>query len=303
MIEFGRIVPVVNEHCTNVQRAVSYLEDLYDSYPNFYDPSAIILTSRDSAQTVRDVRGGTRDGDLVVVVGGDGTIGATAEAIGGRDITMLTTWAGNGNDSSRDLNGEADARPIHELLRDGKSVAVHPLAVTVDSMKTFKAVNYFEIGSNPKGAKMLNSDWWRNLPGYDNDRLRLWYEKAMLPPTAFFSLRFPVTEHGVTRKLVNFTAANSHYMAKLAELPVHLDEPRAFLTEAATQPGLLPWAIQAVRGTLRGEYLEKGGTRELTIGRTVLYHADAEPDVIEKGSRVRLAISEIPFYAVSSRQH
>lgn len=301
MVEFDRIVPIINPRSSNIRRARGYLEDLYDAYPTFYDRGQPpIETTPDLERTIERIQAQTRPGDLVPVLGGDGTISAAAQAITGRDIVMLTTWAGNGNDGSRDLNGEPGERPIHQLIQRGQTVAVYPMTIAIDSLRR-QAINYFEFGCNPKGARLLNSPAWRRLPGYRNDHIRNLYEYAALPPTAFFSRRIPVTEAGATRHLVNFSAIRSHYLAKHALAPVRLSEPRAFTTEVRTQPGLLPWAYQAVRGNLRGDYLEKGQVRSMHIGRTVLYHIDAEPDTIERGSQLSISLAETPFYAVSTR--
>jgi hypothetical protein len=35
----------------------------------------------------------------------------------------------------------------------------------------------------------------------------------------------------------------------------------------------------------------------------VLYHIDAEPGVIEKGSTLELSMADTPFYAVSTRNY
>jgi len=302
MIEFQRIVSVQNPCASNTTRAARYYAELCEAYPQFHDRSLRpIMTTPDRGQTIERIQKHTREGDLLFVQAGDSGYGVTAEAIAGqKDIIMLPGWGGNGNDAARDLNGDPDARPIRDIIEQGEAVAIHPLAITIDALKQ-QALNYYEIGANPKGAKLLNTKLWRNLPGYGNDWLRSMYEYAALPPAAFFSRRFSITEDGVTRRAVNLSAVRSRYAAKHAKFPVSLAEPHAFMTESATPFHLLPWAVRAVRGTLKGNYLELGETRTMRIGRTVLYHIDAEPGVIEKGSTVELAMSAEPSMAVSTR--
>jgi diacylglycerol kinase family enzyme len=303
MTEFERIVPVVNPHSTNIGRAQGYLDDLYDAFPSFTDRNMQpIETTRNAEKTLERILQNTRPGDLVPILGGDGTISAAAQAAAGRDIILLPMWAGNGNDAASDLNGEAGARPMHQLILHGIKKAIHPVDIHIDS-RALQAINYFEVGSNPKGAKLLNTNAWRNLPGYDNDRLRSIYEYAALLPIAFFSRRFPITEDDITRRAVNLSVVRSHHVAKHATFPVSLEETHAFMTESSTPLHLLPWALRALRGTLKGDYLELGQKRSMQIGRTVLYHIDAEPGVIEKGSTLELSMADTPFYAVSTRNY
>lgn len=302
MIEFDRIMPVINPCCSNLPRAQAYLQQIKKAYPRQTIPGLrSIFTSEDPEITTDRVRRYARDGDILEVLGGDSTVKAVASGIAGRDIILDTTYAGNGNDAARDLKGVFGRKHPAKHLEDGEAVAVHPLAVTIDGLTRY-CVNYFGIGASAHGAKLLNSQRWRQLPGYQNDTVRSAYEWLALPATMHLSRRFALREGEEEREILDFTIANGHYLAKHGKLPVHLDEPRAFMFECSNQVGVLPWGLRTIHGKARGNYLEQGERRIMQIGHTVMAHVDGEPFVIEKGCTIAMAIAEKSFLAVRDRR-
>lgn len=302
MIDCQRALRVHNLHCSNFERAAGFADSILEVYPALRDPEAKpIETSIDPGRTIEAIQKTVRPGDLVLVAGGDSTVATTGQAIAGlKDVALLPLWGGNGDDGAHDLNGRATARPAPELVRSGRITTVHFLDVLVDA-ELRRTMNYFEVGWDANFAQLINSDRWRSLPGYHNNRLRLLYEATALPVVAARSRRFPLTEADVTREVLSYLVNNARYMAKLARFPTSLDRHNAVITTVANHLELPAWGLRATTDTLRGEQLDPGQKRTLLVGRTVLAHTDAEPFVVEKGSSVEIGLSDVSFSAVSTR--
>jgi hypothetical protein len=296
-VEFERIVGVVNPECSEHKQGIAQLDEVIRALPADF-PYIEIETNEDFVGTSERLAEVLQPDDLVAPVGGDGTKNAVMRAMLAKGGVMLPIPGGNGNDLERSLHGrQAWPSPL-QLLREGEPVSIHPIQVAVEGMSTLYAINYFGIQATAKGSYTMDQSWYRNLPVADRAEMRAIYEFLLLPPIAFFSRPFFVKENDIVRMAVDMSFMNGSSMAKHGKPPVDIADPHLFMTECRLPLDLLPWAIRGVRGTMNGEYLEKGRQRAFRLGRTVLAHIDAQTFKIPEDREVTVSVAEKPFKAL-----
>ena len=158
-----RVGAVVNPHAGGGNAAALYAA-LADCFPGA-DVDARITTGPD------DVPAAAREqaawADLLVVIGGDGTLREVAAALveSDRETPLFVVPAGRGNSSYRHLYGDADWRDLARRLADG--IEARPLEVgRIDSTPAVEPT-YFVLGFTAGlfRSALDNAERLRVLPG------------------------------------------------------------------------------------------------------------------------------------------
>jgi diacylglycerol kinase family enzyme len=188
-------------------------------------------TSPDRDATVKGIAEAYRPSDLVIVVGGDGTLNTVANAIySAKDKPspeILTTIAGTAADCNRSLNSRnLGERALSNVIGNGRLVAVRALQMQIGSAdgETHYGVNNAGLNFTGRFAVLLNSEEHRSS-----------YLRAMpfLQNTATYmaSLRdrstMDIYRNGnpVPDTLLDWSAVHSHEAAKYGMFDIsHTDD-------------------------------------------------------------------------------
>lgn len=158
-----RVGAVVNPHA-GPGDAAALFGDLASCFPNAEVDARITTGSDDVPPAAREQ---ARWGDLVAVVGGDGTLREVVETLVRADLEtpLFVVPAGRGNSSYRHLHGDDDWRSLARRL--GEGVESRPLEVGRLSAEPPVEAEYYVLGFTAglfRGA-LDNAERLRWLPG------------------------------------------------------------------------------------------------------------------------------------------
>lgn len=172
-IENGRLVLFANPTSSQPERVKRFEEALEDC-PRFSQDMLLVHTQPPwEADNAELLASELREGDIVVVLGGDGTTNAAANGIikaEQQNVKMVSASCGNADDISQSLYGEGffgNEANIFQVLEHGEQ---RPLStIRVDQGGTTRhALGYFGLGLTGMSAERMN------IPGYRRMKEGMW---------------------------------------------------------------------------------------------------------------------------------
>jgi diacylglycerol kinase family enzyme len=126
-------------------------------------------TSPRLEENAYDLAGKIKEGDGLIVVGGDGQLRTAAEAAklaDIKDVVIVPVRAGNSCDGARTFHNKKDVlrgNRLVDLLQRGMPVPVNTLDIVVNGQPYGTAVNYAGIGMTAYSGEAVNGDFVRNV--------------------------------------------------------------------------------------------------------------------------------------------
>ncbi|MFQ3318334.1 MAG: diacylglycerol kinase (ATP) [Natronomonas sp.] len=158
-----RVGAVVNPYAGGGNAAARFAE-LADCFPDAAVDARITTSSNDVGAAAREQ---AEWGDIVVVIGGDGTLREVAAALieAGSETPLFVVPAGRGNSAYRHLYGGEDWQAIARKLAGG--VEVRPLEVGCVESDPHIDPTYFVLGFTAGVFRnaLENAERFRALPG------------------------------------------------------------------------------------------------------------------------------------------
>jgi hypothetical protein len=250
---------------------------------------------------------------VLCIAAGDGTVASAIETLlldpafaAVRDTPILPLWGGNANDLARMLNGSTYRARLGRLLRQGKVLAVHPLACRLEypdgHVVTRIAACYASFGATAFAAHRLNQpghrdNWLHRLPGGRPLRQFLTVVSAFAeaPP-------FTLQDGKSARIVYERTFANGSRFAGINRLPVRLAEDTVYFhTLDSGQPLLrsLSHLFRSLRRKLSDALLHDQA--DFIVQEQIWGQFDGEAVRIDAGTKVHVQLSEMVFRAVSTK--
>lgn len=314
--QFDRVVVLANPACTQVDRAHSLLSTLKAS--EFVGDRRIHVTTEPDPSATKDKLAETiREGDVVVVAGGDKTVGDAAEVLLERKIPLLPIWAGNANDTARMLNGKPRRHGLLEIIQHGNVVPLYPIQrqtlLPDGSSRTQTAVNYVGLGLSGLISGRVNEPGYRNSDSYHRAGYRRRKENMIGVSSALSRPEFELAwrpetperfcERGDSDVLLDLSVAAGDRMGKRGGvIPVQLAERRLFV--ASIESGWAHMAIGIGRMALRqtaGQHLEPGEVLSFQLSTEGWSHTDGDAERLPATTIERIWQSPVPYLALSTQ--
>ena len=311
---FERVVTLVNPACTgNVntieEPVIHRLEELRGSK---YGRKLLEITTHPESERTQELLHDTlQAGDVLCVVGGEGTVNAAVRALvdpglSHLEIPIVPTWDGNGHDTANMLNGQP--KPISDVLDRGVKVPIHPIDTRVhgngEPRREIAAV-YMGIGAGAIGAARLNDKDHRKRRFYKNSLGRIAYEVPMLLESFVDAQEFMIQEgdEPEPKPCYDITVANGPRIAKFAKLPINLleEELFTFRVERKNTTAITRRMLALGLGVPSGRYLKKEESLEFTVLSSVAAHFDAEHQILEPGTDISIQQHTTPYFALSTQ--
>lgn len=275
-------------------------------------PLTPVDTHKDSRPTQDKILQTMRDRDLLIILGGDGTVNVAVSALlrveRAKRPTIVAAPMGTANDFSRNHSGRL--RGVHgltHLLRAGKQIDIHPMVVSVENTQASTQDEY--IGVNNAGFHYTGSFSRRlNSPGHRDSRLRrvplvgqLAQELRSVHNSTAELTTFTSHEDGgdESQQLVDRTLVHARTVGKYGHFAIShvdnefLDIPNSEATRSAIIKSAARMALGLEPGIRRTNITFMTGM-EPTVG-----HVDGEPFDIDPYSFVEAHLSDEAFSAYS----
>lgn len=236
-IAFKRLVVLSNPRSSNAERAKQIITDLEKAYPGKVVKGTVAKTEAANIKTLKEI---LRPGDILLVCGGDGTIGNMIQNLldpsipkALRQTPVLPVGTGRMCDLARMANGRHFRNPLY-VLRHAKKLAVDPIACVCTPLSTsrpaLKKLSVYNIGFGYSGQCSIawnDPDFRAELKNVTPVRRTYKFFKtasSLLKDAEYFE----ITADGKRRKVLEVTAAVGHIFGGYYRLPVRLSQ-RKFL--------------------------------------------------------------------------
>ncbi len=141
-----------------------YFQELQDLLDDYAIEGVVTQSKKDVENAARKH---SRDADLLIVIGGDGTLGevASAQIDAGEQTPLFLVPAGRGNSTYRHIYGDSSWRDLAGLILNG--FEPHTLDVGVVDSKPRIDTSYFVLGFTAGifRSAVVNSERYSALPG------------------------------------------------------------------------------------------------------------------------------------------
>lgn len=238
-IQFERLVALSNPRSSNADKVAKITAALEKAYPGKVVERAIGQTDVENVNLLKDT---LKIGDILLVCGGDGTIGTVIEYLFDpavpkelRQTPVLPVGTGRMNDVARMVNGRYADDPLY-VLRKGRTVAVYPLVCTCVPLEgtggaiTRTVLYNVGFGYSGAGSEAMND------PAF---RAKIQRLMPMTRTVEFFKIGatvlkdapyFDITHRGKRRAVLEVIAANGHILGGYYRVPVRLSQKEFYFT-------------------------------------------------------------------------
>ena len=263
-------------------------------------------TSESRQDTIEAIARALRPTDLVIVVGGDGTLNMVVSALykdpDKAKPDILTTNAGSAADCNRSLNGRhIGERALAHVLQHGQLTKIHPLRLQIGSEEpaVHYGVNNAGLNFTAKFAKLLNSDGRRHsrlraIPMLQNAGTF----RASLRDRRLMEIRH--IESDTLDAVLDWSAVHSHKAARYGLYDIsHTDDEFLVLTQLEASAAAVALAsLRMMTGNLPSE--RKSYVAFKTGDQPTVGHVDGEVFDVPPESLVAVDLAPEPFAAWST---
>ena len=249
----------------------------------------------DPADTTRQAGKALADGpDVLVVVGGDGTVGAVLDQVVDAAVPLAVVGGGTGNDLARTHAIPTTPRAAADVVLDGARRAVDTATIRTDDGATASFVTIACAGLDSRANERVNRMRW---PRGGARYLLATYAEVL----GLRTYRYTITpEHGEPFEVPGHLVAIGNTR--------HYGGGRPILPDAEPDDGLLDVTlIEAVgragligldRPISRGEHLSRPGVRSL---RTPSVRVEADDDLVMYADGER--VGDLPATITTHRRN
>ena len=314
--KFERFFVLYNPKSTKAAAIAVRLNDLRKIAQTLEIPIDICETSGDGYQANANiiVKNQLKLGPttLLCCASGDGTIGQIVQALvitpglsdNARKTPILPIWGGNANDLACMLNGSAKTG-LKSIISTGKVIAVHPLECTMQSPrsdhKTHRiAACYAGFGATAFAARKLNKPSHRQSKLHSIPGGRFIQEVITVAGALLEAPQFKLKDGDDIRVIYERTFSKGSRMAKIKRLPVQLTDEMFYLNtlENKRLVSAIPRLIESTNKKVSEKFLRSSAS--FTVQEDSWAQFDGEPTLISTGTKVHVALSRRPFYALST---
>jgi hypothetical protein len=311
---FSSILVFVNPKSTHAIAARRRIKEVERVMPG--TPIAVIETSADgrtgNEQLVQAHANKLGPDTLLCIAAGDGTTSQiieallTAKGLSGkaRKTVILPLWGGNANDLAHMLNGPAYKARLHDILKKGEIVQIHPLQCDMTSAKqktrTRLAACYASLGVSGFVAKQLIQPAYRQnilhkIPGGTTIVDILTVISSILGAPSF-----SIKEHGAIRSVYELSFHNGSRMAKIERLPAKLTDEMFYLNQFEHKKlvSVIPKFLEMTRRSVSQNLLRN--YTSFTTQAESWAQFDGEPELLPAGTKVQVQLCARPFNALAT---
>lgn len=322
--EFDRLVVAENPRASHYRRISREVARLQRSHPDFGIER--IPTSANMNETHDTIMDTVRQGDVLVVIGGDGTVNQVGSVVTSQDFDrgdapntpFVPLRGGNANDIANMINGRAS---LEEILRRGEMMELFPLEVTVtapeeqtrqdpfdDGVYVRRALGYFSVHAAAEATRGLDnikpqSDiirWMLRHTGIQQAREVF----AVLQPMAQAKPVIAIEDGYPPYALVDESFLRGDRIAKYGHPHADLTKQIFERTRVYDQGYIaaLTSMIKMQQGKLEGEKTDS--VTQLLYGRDgkpILTQYDGEVIEIPSGSTVNVGIAARGYHTLTTK--
>lgn len=298
-------------HAASTRRRIAEIERLMPG-----TPMAVIETSAGGhAEIERLVKAHAKKlgpSTLLCIAAGDGTTSQIIEAIltakglpgKARKTVVLPLWGGNANDLAHMLNGPAYKAKLHDILKEGRIVQIHPLQcdMTDQDRKTHTrlAACYASLGVSGFVAKRLVQPSYRLNPLHKIPGGTILMDILTVLSSIMGAPSFSIKEHGDVRSIYELSFHNGSRMAKLERLPAKLTDEMFYLNQFENKKllSVIPRFIEMTRKGVSQNLLRN--YTSFTTQAESWAQFDGEPELIPAQTKVQVQLCPRPFNALTT---
>lgn len=306
----GSALVIYNESATEGRLARDYVEGVFPRLDIALPGYNVLAISRENPLTPEMVAENVSDetSSGVFVFGGDSTVRVVAKALAGTKHVLYAGSGGNAGNVRLNLWGQNNWN-IQEDLQNSTIGQIDPLEINMEEVSIPQiALSIFNIGMLSAGARVLDQDWYRDLPGLRNPRLRNFYERGVLLPAGMAGVRsynaIIKQDDRLSRKehLVDFSILNAGIVGKYALWPkVDMLEPGAAISQLNHFHSVPKWTHQVQEGTYPSRPLAQGSELRIIIDRTIPMSYDGDATIIDRGRWLTIGISDLALHVLTNK--
>ncbi len=308
-IAFERLVVLSNPRSSNAELAKKIIADLEKAFPGKVVKGAVAKTAAANINTLKET---LQPGDILLICGGDGTIGNMIENLLDpsmpaplRRTPVLPVGTGRMSDLARMANGRYFRNPRY-VLKHARKLEIHPIACVCTPLKAgqsaIKKLVVYTIGFGYSGSCSIA---W-NDPEF---RAALKNSAPISRPYKFFKIGanllknaeyFGITHKGKKRAVLDVSAAVGHIFGGYYRLPARLSRNEFYFTISDDKDFL--WLMRTIAELLTNRF--KGGeiskTAEFTLHDPVTAHVGGETFYPPTPCKVRISPHHEPVIMLAT---
>lgn len=312
--EYNRAVVLYNPTKESTPRFTTAREQVNVLTQSLGIPLETVASDRDTRTTQERVLKIVTSSDLLLVLGGDGTINPAVQALVRQDkekrLTLLAVPVGTANDFSRNHNGSVRGPDgLVTILRSGKLIDIHPMSLSVaseaeDRPHDYIAINNAGIGYTALMAELLDSSWHRDSALRKMPIIGQVAQEIRAGNRSMSNLKLmPIYENGndeptyvLDRSFVHAQTAGKYGRYRISHLdPEFLDIP----SYEATRRGIIGGAVATMIGRYNGQRATQ--VKFSTGEQEALGHVDGETFVVAPSSQVTVGLAPESFKTYSRK--
>ncbi len=308
-IAFERLVVLSNPRSSNADLAKKITADLEKAYPGRVVKGAVAQDKATNIKTLQDI---LRPGDILLVCGGDGTIGNMIENLldpaipeNLRRTPVLPVGTGRMSDLARMANGGYYRNPRY-VLKHARKLQVLPIACLCQPVKAghppIKKLAVYNFGFGYSGN--CSVAW--NDPEF---RAALKAGPPIYTPYKFFKTGsdilknaeyFDITYKGERRAVLDVSGAVGHIFGGYYRMPARLSQKAFYLTVSDDKSFLKTVRTAAELLTNRFDGGEMTTSAEFTLHDPVTAHIGGETFYPPAPCEVRIAPHSEPVVMLAT---
>lgn len=308
-ITVDRLLVLFNPRSSNAQEANAHIDALKIAYPYKVATAAI---GRTKAENLAILKLYLQPGDILVILGGDGTISSIINCLFDPDIPdslqripVLTVGTGRMNDTARMLHGRHFKDPLY-VLRHGRHLSVYPLSCVFtpltsnDKPLALSVIYYLGFGLSGTASYTWNDPQFRAKVQKRTSVTRTVEFLKAGSNLVRDSEYFDITLKGKRRSVLDIAVANGHIVGGYYRLPTRLSQ-REFFFEFSDDKSFLH-TFRTIVELMINQY--RGGTITKSISFTlhdpVPAHLGGEPFIPPAPCQVRITHHKQPIVMLAT---